>query len=656
MGQVWTAYDRTPRPPRRREAAPARTAVDRAHRQRRRRRAARRRFVPASAGSAGAGPTTPAWSPSTTRAATARTSTSSCSTWRAPTSPTTSPSGPVPLALGGRGRRPALRRPERGARGADRAPRPQAAERDGPARTAPSPCSTWVSPPSSTRTPPAHAHRFTDRLPGLHGPRAGDGRRGRPVHRSVRPGGGRHELLGGRAVRRVHRARRAAPPPLRAAGPGPAGPPRGPRRPGSARAAAARRGPETARLRAGGVRGAGPAAARARDATAPLDPTCPFLRPHAPWPDRATSPASAPVPAAVSVPSQAQATTTPWPAVLPSSPRPRRSRRPPTSPRRPPGRTSPRPWTRSRSCSARAGITQAVDILGAILPAAAAEHGERSPVVRILRKQYAATLMDDGQFRRALPELRRLAGGPHRRDRTGRHPGPPVPLRRRQCLEQLGEATAALGEYRAVLRTTRTPTGRSPPTPAGRSTSGTASGSSCSRSGTTRRAAPSSRPCCTTRSARTARTTRSPWTCAAASATSRTSGAADSRGTAAPRPQLLPNRWSNQWHRSHPLPTIDHRKACAPMHKLSTGGSFAPPSSHRARRLRRNPAGGPTPGRRRNAGHPGAAAVVGGERIEVSAVQAQAADVRAAQESSPRPPSRAATSRPATRAKLQGCC
>ncbi|CAM5558658.1 hypothetical protein SCALM49S_01930 [Streptomyces californicus] len=36
-----------------------------------------------------------------------------------------------------------------------------------------------------------------------------------------------------------------------------------------------------------------------------------------------------------------------------------------------------------------------------------------------------------------------------------------------------------------------------------------------------------------------------------------------------------------------------------------------------------------------NQAHPGAAAVVGGERIEVSAVQARAAQVRSAQESSP---------------------
>lgn len=96
-------------------------------------------------------------------------------------------------------------------------------------------------------------------------------------------------------------------------------------------------------------------------------------------------------------------------------------------------------------------ITQAVDVLGATLPAAAAEHGEHSPVVRILRKQYAATLMDDGQYRRALPELRRLA-----EDRAAEAgPSDAQALQFRydaaQCLEQLGEAGAALVEYRAVL-------------------------------------------------------------------------------------------------------------------------------------------------------------------------------------------------------------
>lgn len=74
-----------------------------------------------------------------------------------------------------------------------------------------------------------------------------------------------------------------------------------------------------------------------------------------------------------------------------------------------------------------------------------------SPVVRTLRKQYAATLMDDGQYRRALPELRRLA------DERAAEAGPsdPQSLRYRyeaaQCLESLGDPAAALAEYRALL-------------------------------------------------------------------------------------------------------------------------------------------------------------------------------------------------------------
>jgi hypothetical protein len=147
----------------------------------------------------------------------------------------------------------------------------------------------------------------------------------------------------------------------------------------------------------------------------PLDPTRPFLRPHAPWPDRATTPPAD---------------------------------RPAPMPTRPDVAAA---VDEVKRLLGEGRITQAVDMLGGILPAAAEQHGEGSPVVRILRKQYAATLMDDGQYRRALPELRRLA------DDRAAEAGPAdlQTLQFRydaaQCLEQLGEPAAALAEYRAVL-------------------------------------------------------------------------------------------------------------------------------------------------------------------------------------------------------------
>ncbi|MFJ6571992.1 protein kinase [Streptomyces sp. NPDC091292] len=158
--------------------------------------------------------------------------------------------------------------------------------------------------------------------------------------------------------------------------------------------------------------------ARSTPTRGPLDPTRPFLRPHAPWPDRAVTPA----------------------------PRPEAPVAPPAG----------RPDVAAavdevKRLLGEGRITQAVDILGAILPAAAGQHGEHSPVVRTLRKQYAATLMDDGQYRRALPELRRLAD--ERAAEAGH--ADPQSLRFRydaaQCLEQLGEPAAALNEYRALL-------------------------------------------------------------------------------------------------------------------------------------------------------------------------------------------------------------
>ncbi|WP_286329946.1 serine/threonine-protein kinase [Streptomyces sp. MBT42] len=215
----------------------------------------------------------------------------------------------------------------------------------------------------------------------------------------------------------------------------------------------------------------------------PLDPTRPFLRPHAPWPDRpatataaATAPAAPVVPVVPAVPAQvppplpvtAPATAPAAAPAVAAGSDPRSSYRPPAPGAPvPPAASAPHgapvpPAAPARPDVAAAvdevkrllgegALTRAVDMLGGILPAAAAEHGERSPVVRILRKQYASTLMDDGQYRRALPELRRLAA-----DRDAEAgPADPQALQFRYdaalCLEQLGETAAALAEFRAVL-------------------------------------------------------------------------------------------------------------------------------------------------------------------------------------------------------------
>jgi hypothetical protein len=157
-------------------------------------------------------------------------------------------------------------------------------------------------------------------------------------------------------------------------------------------------------------------------ALGPLDPTRPFLRPQAPWPDRAGVPAA--------------------PARPPVPPRPAQA----------PKDTDLASAVDEVKRLLDAGrITQAVDLLGGIIPAAAEKHGEHSPVLRALRKQYAATLMEDGQYRRALPELRRLSeefasqyGGADRQALQYRYEAA-------QCLEHLGDPRAALSEYRVLL-------------------------------------------------------------------------------------------------------------------------------------------------------------------------------------------------------------
>ncbi|MFR9724780.1 serine/threonine-protein kinase [Streptomyces sp. MS19] len=87
---------------------------------------------------------------------------------------------------------------------------------------------------------------------------------------------------------------------------------------------------------------------------------------------------------------------------------------------------------------AQARYHEVADLLRRTLPAAAQRFGETSPVVRTLRKQYAATLLDTAQYERALPEIRRLAD-----DLTAdRGPYDPLVLQLRAdeqlCLRHLG--------------------------------------------------------------------------------------------------------------------------------------------------------------------------------------------------------------------------
>ncbi|PNE42674.1 MULTISPECIES: serine/threonine-protein kinase [Streptomyces] len=211
---------------------------------------------------------------------------------------------------------------------------------------------------------------------------------------------------------------------------------------------------------------------------APMDPTRPFRQPHAPWPLRSAG--SAPTPTALAVPRVPEPAHpspapprggTSHPAAAPAravqDPRASLAGNAPWSSLGSPA--APRPAADPRT-SASGGpdvaaavdevkllldqgrITRAVDILGGILPAAAERHGAHSPVVRTLRKQYAATLMDDGQYRRALPELRILA------EEYGKESGAGATRQAlqfhydaAQCLEQLGEVAQALEEYRALL-------------------------------------------------------------------------------------------------------------------------------------------------------------------------------------------------------------
>ena len=157
----------------------------------------------------------------------------------------------------------------------------------------------------------------------------------------------------------------------------------------------------------------------------PMDPTRPFRQPYAPW--QAARPLPRPQPGPAQPPAPAAAPLPDHKADVAAA-------------------------VENAKLLLDAGrITQAVDVLGSALAAAVTAHGPQSPVVHMLRKQYATTLLEDGQYQAALGELRVLA---EQRAATA-GPNDPQALRFRieaaQCLEQLGDHASALADYRLLL-------------------------------------------------------------------------------------------------------------------------------------------------------------------------------------------------------------
>ncbi|MCC9311350.1 serine/threonine protein kinase [Kitasatospora sp. RB6PN24] len=202
----------------------------------------------------------------------------------------------------------------------------------------------------------------------------------------------------------------------------------------------------------------GPDAARPDGFEPPMDPTRPFRLPYAPWhggqPQQSPPPAPAavpfPTPAAVPFPAQVggpshalSAVPYPAPAAVPA---------PAPAGGQAVGNADTAAAVEEAKRLLDAGrVSQAAGVLGSALSAAEQAHGRHAPVVHMLRKHYAATLLEDGQFHAALPQLRLL--GEERAGQVG--PTDPQVLRFRveaaQCLEHLGDQVSALAEYQALL-------------------------------------------------------------------------------------------------------------------------------------------------------------------------------------------------------------
>jgi hypothetical protein len=94
---------------------------------------------------------------------------------------------------------------------------------------------------------------------------------------------------------------------------------------------------------------------------------------------------------------------------------------------------------------------EVIDLAARLLPRAQAELGPEAPPVRTIRAIYAHTLLQERQYRAALPEYRHLAAAAE----AELGPQHPAVLDHRRnaalCLEHLGQGGEALAEYGALL-------------------------------------------------------------------------------------------------------------------------------------------------------------------------------------------------------------
>ncbi|MCX4747099.1 serine/threonine-protein kinase [Kitasatospora sp. NBC_01287] len=153
------------------------------------------------------------------------------------------------------------------------------------------------------------------------------------------------------------------------------------------------------------------------------DPTGPFRHPHQPLPGPATAPVAAPPPLPLPAPPSAPSVPADLAAAC--------------------GEVS--------DLLAAHRYAEVIDLAARLLPRARAAHGDGAPLVRTLRTIYARTLLQEGQYRAALPEYQLLAAAASAE--AGPRAEQALEHRRKAaaCLEQLGRGAQALAEYQGLL-------------------------------------------------------------------------------------------------------------------------------------------------------------------------------------------------------------